>query len=156
MLMKLEILKLQLLVKSVNINPFNAILIKFKLILYHFSAYDISNLLFIDNESTASVISEGSSDEESDSDEPTNLEIFSKEVTQTLERAFSEGHTVEIASLELNTLRMASNTTFRDTRVIVIPTIWSQINTDNINDVSDMSLCYYNYFCYNYYKYYNN
>jgi translation initiation factor eIF-2B subunit epsilon len=88
------------------------------------------------------VISEGSSDEESDSDEPTNLEIFSKEVTQTLERAFLEGHTVEIASLELNTLRMASNTTFHDTRIVVIPTIWSQINTDNIKDVSG---CHYNY-----------
>jgi len=85
------------------------------------------------------VISEGSSEEEIDSDEPTNLEIYSKEVTQTLERAFSEGHTVEIASLELNTLRMASNTTFHDTRAVVIPTILSQINIEksmaNIKDV---------------------
>jgi len=97
-----------------------------------FLAYDISNLSLTDNESTASVISEGSSDEESDSDEPTNLEIFSKEVAQTLERAFSDGHTVEIAALELNTLRMASNTTFRDTRIIVIPTILSLINNDNV------------------------
>jgi len=85
------------------------------------------------------VISEGSSEEEINSDEPTNLEIYSKEVTQTLERAFSEGHTVEIASLELNTLRMASNTTFHDTRAVVIPTILSQINIEksmaNIKDV---------------------
>ena len=85
------------------------------------------------------MISEGSSEEEIDSDEPTNLEIYSKEVTQTLERAFSEGHTVEIASLELNTLRMASNTTFHDTRAVVIPTILSQINIEksmaNIKDV---------------------
>src|ERR1043165_2307214 len=112
--------------------------------LISYLAYDISNLSLIDNESTASVISEGSSGEESDSDEPTNLEIFSKEVTQTLERAFSEGHTVEIASLELNTLRMASNTTFRDTRIIVIPTILSQISAEksmaNVKDVSNTNI----------------
>ncbi|CAB4389510.1 unnamed protein product [Rhizophagus irregularis] len=95
-------------------------------------AYDLSNLSFTDDESTASVISEGSSDEESDSDEPSNLEIFSKEVAQTVERAFSEGHTIEIASLELNTLRMASNTSFRDTRIVVIPSILNQINTDKL------------------------
>jgi translation initiation factor eIF-2B subunit epsilon len=99
------------------------------------------------------VISEGSSDEESDSNEPTTLEIFSKEVAQTLERAFSEGHTIEIASLELNTLRMASNTTFRDTRIVVIPSILGQINTDKLlastKDVSRifqlMSFYYYFY-----------
>ncbi|CAI2198196.1 9998_t:CDS:2, partial [Funneliformis geosporum] len=95
-------------------------------------AFDISNLTLTDNESSASLISDGSSEEESDFDEPTTLEVFSKEVTQTLERAFSEGHTVEIASLELNTLRMASNTTFHDTRTVVIPTIFDQINTDKL------------------------
>lgn len=94
-------------------------------------AYDMSNLSFTDDESAASVISEGSSDEESDSDAST-LEIFSKEVAQTVERAFSEGHTIEIASLELSTLRMASNTTFRDTRIVVIPSILNQINTDKL------------------------
>jgi translation initiation factor eIF-2B subunit epsilon len=106
----------------------------------------MSNLSLTDNESTASLISEGSSDEESDLDEPNTLEIFSKEVTQTLERAFSEGHTIEIASLELNTLRMASNTTFYDTRIVVIPTILSQVNTDKLlastKDVSYM-LCHF-------------
>ncbi|CAG8532351.1 1214_t:CDS:10 [Funneliformis caledonium] len=96
------------------------------------ASFDISNLSLTDNESSASVISDGSSEEESDFDGPTTLEVFSKEVTQTLERAFSEGHTVEIASLELNTLRMASNTTFHDTRTVVIPTIFGQINTDKL------------------------
>ncbi|CAG8594814.1 10410_t:CDS:10 [Gigaspora rosea] len=56
-------------------------------------------------------------DELSDFDESTteeeSLKEFFKEVSQTLERAFF-GHTVEIA---LNTLRIASNTTFHDLRV---------------------------------------
>ncbi|CAG8569027.1 6090_t:CDS:2, partial [Cetraspora pellucida] len=57
----------------------------------------------------------------SDSDESTTeeeyLKEFFKEASQTLERAFLDGHTVEIALLELNTLRMASNTTFHYLRV---------------------------------------
>ncbi|CAG8549477.1 12705_t:CDS:2, partial [Ambispora leptoticha] len=36
-----------------------------------------------------------------------------------------------IASLELNTLRMASNTTIHDLRVSVIPTILGQVNIAN-------------------------
>ncbi|CAG8673123.1 7222_t:CDS:2, partial [Cetraspora pellucida] len=98
-------------------------------------AYDISNISLTDSDSPPSVIYDSSSDELSDSDESAteeeSLKEFFKEVSQTLERAFLDGHTVEIALLELNTLRMASNTTFHDLRVSVIPTILGQINIDN-------------------------
>ncbi|RHZ90112.1 hypothetical protein Glove_8g20 [Diversispora epigaea] len=89
-------------------------------------AYNVSNISL--SESSASIISDQSSYEESDSDESTAQEIFQKEVVQTLERAFSDGHTVEIALLELNTLRLASNTNFHDLRVVVIPTVINRID----------------------------
>ncbi|RIB09851.1 nucleotide-diphospho-sugar transferase [Gigaspora rosea] len=99
-------------------------------------AHDISNISLTDSDSPPSVIYDSSSDELSDSGESTteeeSLKEFFKEVSQTLERAFLDGHTVEIASLELNTLRMASNTTFHDLRVGVIPTILGQIDIENL------------------------
>ncbi|KAJ3326333.1 hypothetical protein HDV06_000209 [Boothiomyces sp. JEL0866] len=45
------------------------------------------------------------------------------EVEQTIQRAFDENHTVDIAVLELNTLKMAMNITFQDLRQIVYPAI---------------------------------
>jgi translation initiation factor eIF-2B subunit epsilon len=44
-------------------------------------------------------------------------------VSQTLERAFVDDHTADIATLELNTLKMAYNLSFRDLREIVVPGI---------------------------------
>ena len=45
------------------------------------------------------------------------------EVSQTLQRAFEDKHTADIATLELNTLKMAYNLSFRDLREIVVPGI---------------------------------
>lgn len=45
------------------------------------------------------------------------------EVKQTIDRALLENHDVDIAALELNTLKMAFNITFADLRLIVIPGI---------------------------------
>ncbi|KAJ3274956.1 hypothetical protein HDV01_001820 [Terramyces sp. JEL0728] len=45
------------------------------------------------------------------------------EVEQTIQRAFDENHSSEIAILELNTLKMAMNITFHDLRQIVFPAI---------------------------------
>ncbi|KAJ3262107.1 hypothetical protein HK103_003950 [Boothiomyces macroporosus] len=45
------------------------------------------------------------------------------EVEQTIQRAFDENHSAEIAVLELNTLKMAMNITFQDLRQIVFPAI---------------------------------
>jgi translation initiation factor eIF-2B subunit epsilon len=42
-------------------------------------------------------------------------------VNQTLERAWQDNHTVDIAALELNTLKMAFNITFHDLRALSIP-----------------------------------
>lgn len=89
------------------------------------TAYNLSNISL--SESSASIISDRSSFDESDSDEFTTRE-FHKEAVQTLERAISDGHTVEIALLELNTLRLASNTNFHDLRVVAVPTVISRID----------------------------
>ncbi|CAH1760611.1 2664_t:CDS:10 [Entrophospora sp. SA101] len=88
----------------------------------------------LDSESSISVISDGSSDEESDVDDhqQSNKENFSNEALQTLERAFSENHKVEDTLLELNTLRMAYNISIYDLRRVAIPTILSQINTEKL------------------------
>ncbi|KAG9291447.1 hypothetical protein G9A89_021866 [Geosiphon pyriformis] len=104
-------------------------------------AYDISNVKISDSESSASIISKESDDESFDLDEPSYQEAFSKEVVLTLERAFNEGHTVDIAALELNTLRMASNMTFHDVRTVVIPSVLSQIDIKkNVSDPKEMNI----------------
>lgn len=48
---------------------------------------------------------------------------FQFEVTQSLERAFEEGHSLDNASVELKTLRMASNVPLRKVREAVIASI---------------------------------
>jgi Fe2+ transport system protein B len=48
-----------------------------------------------------------------------------KEVEQTIQRAFDDNHSTDIATLELNTLKMAMNITFKDLREVVIPAILS-------------------------------
>jgi translation initiation factor eIF-2B subunit epsilon len=52
---------------------------------------------------------------------------FVSEVTQSLDRAFDEGHSVENAAVELKTLRMASNVDLRKVREAVIAAIVERI-----------------------------
>lgn len=52
---------------------------------------------------------------------------FQFEVTQSLERAFEEGHSLENASVELKTLRMASNVPLRKVREAVVAAIVDNI-----------------------------
>ncbi|PPQ70755.1 hypothetical protein CVT25_000076 [Psilocybe cyanescens] len=52
---------------------------------------------------------------------------FRTEVTQSLERAFAEGHSVENASVELKTLRMASNVPLRRVKEAVVAAIVEKI-----------------------------
>ncbi|KAF7793053.1 hypothetical protein EIP86_004158 [Pleurotus ostreatoroseus] len=52
---------------------------------------------------------------------------FKAEVVQSLERAFAEGHTVENASVELKTLRMASNVPLRRVREAVVGALVERI-----------------------------
>ncbi|KAI0082729.1 hypothetical protein K474DRAFT_1654876 [Panus rudis PR-1116 ss-1] len=52
---------------------------------------------------------------------------FKNEVTQSLDRAFAEGHTVDDAAVELKTLRMASNVPLRRVREAVVAAIVERI-----------------------------
>ena len=52
---------------------------------------------------------------------------FYSEVTQSLDRAFAEGHSVENAAVELKTLRMASNVDLRRVREAVVAAIVERI-----------------------------
>ena len=52
---------------------------------------------------------------------------FRSEVTQSLERAFSEGHSIDNAAVELKTLRMASNVSLSRVREAVISAIVERI-----------------------------
>lgn len=52
---------------------------------------------------------------------------FQHEVTQSLDRAFAEGHSVDNAAVELKTLRMASNVPLRLVREAVVAAIVSRI-----------------------------
>ncbi|KAF9005562.1 nucleotide-diphospho-sugar transferase [Cyathus striatus] len=52
---------------------------------------------------------------------------FQAEVTQSLERAFAEGHSIDNASVELKTLRMASNVPLSRVREAVIRSIVEKI-----------------------------
>lgn len=52
---------------------------------------------------------------------------FKLEVTQSLERAFEEGHSVDNAAVELKTLRMASNVPLTRVREAVIGALVDQI-----------------------------
>lgn len=55
------------------------------------------------------------------------LSEFQHEVTQSLDRAFAEGHSVDNAAVELKTLRMASNVPLRMVREAVVAGIVSRI-----------------------------
>ena len=52
---------------------------------------------------------------------------FKLEVTQSLERAFEEGHSVDNAAVELKTLRMASNVPLTRVREAIIATLVDRI-----------------------------
>ncbi|KAI9193036.1 nucleotide-diphospho-sugar transferase [Polychytrium aggregatum] len=79
-------------------------------------------------------------DEESDDDvsvgeeEAVGPEVnFFDEANATFDRAITDGHDVSTAALELNTLKMAFNSTFHDVREIVTRGIVSQIQPDQPN-----------------------
>jgi translation initiation factor eIF-2B subunit epsilon len=55
------------------------------------------------------------------------LSEFRHEVTQSLDRAFAEGHSVDNAAVELKTLRMASNVPLRLVREAVVEAVVSRI-----------------------------
>jgi translation initiation factor eIF-2B subunit epsilon len=59
--------------------------------------------------------------------QPMGQSEFETEVTQSLERAFAEGHSVDNAAVELKTLRMASNVPLTHVRRAVVAAIVEKI-----------------------------
>ncbi|KAF8937475.1 nucleotide-diphospho-sugar transferase [Dissophora ornata] len=91
-------------------------------------AFDMSVLKLEDqaqDDSASDFASEASDPEE---EEVNPAEELDREIAQTLERAFKEGHAVDIAALELNTLRMASNSNFHEMRKRIIPGVLKNID----------------------------
>ncbi|KAF9199831.1 hypothetical protein BGZ49_010007 [Haplosporangium sp. Z 27] len=91
-------------------------------------AYDMSTLRLettVQEESASEFESETSDIEE---EETNPAEELDREIAQTLERAFKENHDVDIAALELNTLRMASNSNFHEMRKRIIPGVLKNID----------------------------
>jgi translation initiation factor eIF-2B subunit epsilon len=63
-----------------------------------------------------------------------------REVNQTLERAWKDNHTADIAALELNTLKMAFNITFHDLRALSIPFFVQHLEMDKLQaSIKDVS-----------------
>lgn len=77
--------------------------------------------------SDADVETDASEEENASAFETEDENDWVHEVEQTLQRAFEDNHTTDIASLELNTLKMAMNITFKDLRQVVLPAIFTRI-----------------------------
>ncbi|KAJ3056056.1 hypothetical protein HK097_008293 [Rhizophlyctis rosea] len=68
------------------------------------------------------------SEDESDEEMEEGADDWKREVQQTLARAISENHSIDIAALELNTLKMAMNITFQNLRETVLPALLQQVD----------------------------
>lgn len=55
------------------------------------------------------------------------------EIKLTLERSISDGHSVENAALELNTLKMALNVRFHDIRQVLFPVLLARLDPDRMH-----------------------
>lgn len=53
---------------------------------------------------------------------------FQREIAQTLERAFSENHTVDTAALEITGLRMSHNGSYDQVREVLIPALLDHVD----------------------------
>ncbi|ORX87729.1 nucleotide-diphospho-sugar transferase [Basidiobolus meristosporus CBS 931.73] len=95
-------------------------------------ARDLANIYLSDEESAASDAESEASDVSS-LDEPQD-DDFNREAIQTLERAFADSLSVDIASLELNTLRMAYDASFHDVRSVLIPAVLKQVDLNKFQE----------------------
>jgi translation initiation factor eIF-2B subunit epsilon len=106
--------------------------------------YGIIQLKYLTNSTIASTLAgfdfeEGltseSSDEEDDSDlsEIGGEDEFNYEVAQTFERAVAEKHSIEVAALELNTLRMSYNANYHTIRQLLIPVMLRHVDMSNMS-----------------------
>lgn len=68
---------------------------------------------------------------------------WKREAEATLERAFNEGHSIDIAALELNTLKMAMNITFQNLREVSLPAILRLVDLNKApQSVEQVILCW--------------
>ncbi|KAJ3161423.1 hypothetical protein HDU86_007205 [Geranomyces michiganensis] len=74
--------------------------------------------------------SDEDSDDESDFDAAGGVD-WKAEADATIDRAFAENHTFEIAVLELNTLKMAMDLDFHHLRVVVLEKLLRETNSSN-------------------------
>jgi translation initiation factor eIF-2B subunit epsilon len=63
---------------------------------------------------------------------------FLKECTSSLDRSFSEGHTVDNTAIELKTLRMASNVPLKRVIGVVVPYLCDRIKVDSTASAKDV------------------
>jgi translation initiation factor eIF-2B subunit epsilon len=94
----------------------------------HLACRDFSALTLGDT-SDSDMSSESSDDGEEDATLAESA--FAKELAQTIERAFAENHTVDVAALELNTLRMAYDADYDTIREAVIKALLDEIKAKN-------------------------
>ncbi|KNC98198.1 translation initiation factor eIF2B catalytic subunit epsilon [Spizellomyces punctatus DAOM BR117] len=93
-----------------------------------------------DSDVECDVNSESDESDASDAGETEDENDWKREAEATLERAFNEGHSIDIAALELNTLKMAMNISFHDLRKISIPSILKLIDLSKIPQSLDQVL----------------
>ena len=74
-----------------------------------------------------------------DSSEASEDIAFDRECISSLDRSFSEKHTVENAAIELKTLRMASNVPLKRVVGVVVPYLCNQVKFEEEASVRDVS-----------------
>ncbi|KAI9142814.1 nucleotide-diphospho-sugar transferase [Paraphysoderma sedebokerense] len=85
--------------------------------------------------SVATLYHETSDDEDEYSEEYNeNEQDQTAEIQATIERSINDKHEIDIAALELNTLKMALNLDFADLREVVIPAILDRIDAKNMKE----------------------
>ncbi|KAJ3043558.1 hypothetical protein HDV00_004658 [Rhizophlyctis rosea] len=90
---------------------------------------------FIGHEYVPELDEDDESEDESDEEMEEGGDDWKREVQQTLDRAVSENHSIDIAALELNTLKMAMNITFADLREVVIPSLLGRVDCSKVGSV---------------------
>lgn len=69
----------------------------------------------------------------------TEEKAFKRECLSSLERSFSEGHTVENAAIELKTLRMATNVALKDVIGVAVPFFCDQVMVSDKASASEVA-----------------
>ncbi|KNE70795.1 hypothetical protein AMAG_14913 [Allomyces macrogynus ATCC 38327] len=90
-----------------------------------FSPLDVR--AYLDRKALEHDLVENDADNDSDESDDDAVEDAAEEVRATIQRALDQGHTLDNAMLELNTLKFACNLTFKDVRDEVVPCILAHV-----------------------------